>query len=216
MGATKKPEQLLDDASATPSGRPPGRSPSRATRLAGGVLILGLVVLIVGLAFQELRTRGTSAAGGITVANYRAMAKTEDRPVPQFEMPALSGTANLALRDYADKVVVLNFWATWCGPCRTEAPELESTWRAYRDRGVQFLGVNYRDDRARARAYEGEFGITYPSVFDPAGQLAFDYELVGLPTTFVIGRDGRIVYKFTGKIDSAILGRPSTTSCPGE
>ena len=199
-------EQPPENDPATPSLPPPGRSSSGAAKLAGGVLILSVVVVILGLALQELSTRGTSAAGGITVANYRAVAKADDRPAPGFEMPALSGTSSVALRDHAGKVVVLNFWATWCGPCRAEAPELESTWRAYRGRGVQFLGVNYRDDRAAAEAYEREFDITYPSAFDPAGQLAFDYELIGLPTTFVIGQGGRIVYRFTGKIDAAILG----------
>jgi DsbE subfamily thiol:disulfide oxidoreductase len=167
--------------------------------------VLGLALLVVVLAVQEIRSRGTGGVSGLTIANYRAVAQADDRPAPDFRLPALDGSGEIAMSDFRGDVVVLNFWATWCGPCRREAPGLQSTWEADRDQGVQFLGVNYRDDRAAARAYGREFGITYPSVFDPAGELAFSYELVGLPTTFIIDRDGRIVYRFVGYIDAAIL-----------
>jgi thiol-disulfide isomerase/thioredoxin len=120
-------------------------------------------------------------------------------------MAAINGGDRIRLSDLAGNVVVLNFWASWCGPCRREAPGLQGTWEAYTHRGVRFLGVDHRDDQAAARAYEGEFGITYPSVYDPAGELAFDYELVGLPTTFIIDRSGRIVFRFTGYTDAGIL-----------
>lgn len=174
-------------------------------RLGIRMAIFGLVLLVVVLAVQELRSRGTSGESGITVANYRAVAQVDDRPAPDFRMPALSGSGDIALRDFRGRVVVLNFWASWCGPCRREAAGLQSTWEAYRDGGVRFLGVNYRDDQAAARAYEREFGITYPSVYDPGGVLAFHYQLAGLPTTFIIDGAGRIVYRFVGYTDAAIL-----------
>lgn len=177
----------------------------RYARLGKRMAVFGIVLLVVVLAVQELRSRGTGGESGITIANYQAVAQADDRPAPDFEMAALDGGGRIRLSDLAGNVVVLNFWATWCGPCRRESPGLQSTWEAYRDRGVRFLGVDYRDDQAAAKAYEGEFGITYPSVYDPAGELAFDYELVGFPTTFIIDRSGRIVYRFMGYTDAAIL-----------
>ena len=177
----------------------------RYARLGKRMALLGIVLLVVVLAVQELRSRGTGGGSGITIANYRAVAQADDRPAPDFEMAALDGGVQIRMSDLAGEVVVLNFWATWCGPCRREAPGLQSTWEAYRYRGVRFLGVDHRDDQAAARAYEGQFGITYPSVYDPAGELAFDYELVGLPTTFIIDSSGRIAYRFMGYTDAAIL-----------
>jgi thiol-disulfide isomerase/thioredoxin len=102
-------------------------------------------------------------------------------------------------------VVVVNFWASWCGPCRQEAPALQRLWERYRDRGVQFLGINFRDDQAAAREYEREFGITYPSVVDPTGKLAADFQVIALPSTFVVGRDGWVEYHFTGIITEDLL-----------
>lgn len=103
--------------------------------------------------------------------------------------------------------MTLNFWASWCAPCRLEAPDLQATWEAYRQRGVQFLGVNYRDDKAAANAFTDEFRITYPSVFDPSGSLAFGYELIGVPTTFIIDGQGHVRFQFRGYLDGAVLRR---------
>ena len=167
-------------------------------------LLLGAIVLVVVLAVQELRSRGTQPVG-VSVANYRAIARADGRPAPGFTMPALDGDGTISLSTYEGRVVVLNFWASWCAPCRLEASGLERAWADFRGRGVQFLGINYRDDRAAARAFQEEFGITYPSVFDPGGTLAFDYELIGLPTTFIIGPDGRIIYRFTGYLSGTVL-----------
>jgi cytochrome c biogenesis protein CcmG/thiol:disulfide interchange protein DsbE len=169
------------------------------------VVLLAAILTLIGLGLVQLGRRGTSGATGATVANYRAVAGVEDRPAPGFTAPLLDGTGTASLADYAGEVVVLNFWASWCVPCRQEAPHLQALWERHGREGVQVLGVNYRDDPAAGRAYEGEFGITFPSVQDPSARLAFLFELVGVPTTFIITPEGRLAYRFTGKVDAEVL-----------
>ena len=146
------------------------------------------------------------------------------RPAPPFSLVRFDGM-RLRLEDLRGKVVFLNFWASWCPPCRAEAPALEATWQQLRDRDVVFVGVNTQDDEERARAFLKEFLITYPNGRDPGGRIAVDYGVWGLPETFFIGPDGRITYKHIGtlgpaliaaKIDEARRGAVSTAQGRGE
>ena len=172
------------------------------------VTTVALILLAVAvLAAQELARREGRTAAGIAVAGGAAVAVPEDRVAPDFELPSLQTGDPVALRDYRGRVVVLNFWASWCAPCRREAPALQRTSDAYADLGVRFIGVDHVDDRAAALRFVAEFDITYPSVFDPGGELAVDYGLIGLPTTFVVGRDGRIALRFVGYVDEPSLSR---------
>lgn len=109
------------------------------------------------------------------------------RTVPDFELPLLSGNGSLSSEELKGSPVVLNFFASWCVPCREEAPVLESAYRRYRDEGVAFVGVNIQDTRERARDFIDEFNITYPIVNDSDQSLAKDLEVVvGLPQTVFI------------------------------
>jgi len=125
-------------------------------------------------------------------------------PLPALQGETLQG-GSVSPADYRGKVTVVNFWATWCGPCRREQPGLERVWREFQDRGVYFLGVNYRDDPVAARAYIKEFAVTYPSIQDQAGALAYDFGFVGLPDTYVVDRSGRIRYWGFGAMDEGEL-----------
>lgn len=102
-------------------------------------------------------------------------------------------------------VIVVNFWATWCGPCRREQPMLTSLESALRDRGVRFVGVNYRDDGAAAISYLEEFSVAYPSLADPDGGVAFLFEVPFLPTTIVIDAEGQLRFRVVGEIDRETL-----------
>lgn len=160
------------------------------------------ILILAGL---EVRSRGSDLSSSLSVADYRAQAEADGSIAPEFVLPLLDGNDPVSLSSLRGSVVVLNVWASWCTPCREEAPDLEAAWKAYRDRGVAFLGVNERDNKAAAQSFVREVGITYPSVFDPDGRIAFLYGFVGLPTTYVIDAEGRIVYRFTGYLQGSIL-----------
>jgi len=183
------------------------RTGVRPRRALVTLLLVGLAGLVLLAAMTELLARdreGSSA--GITVANFRAVAESDGRRAPAFTLPSLDGS-DIHLSERPGQVIVLNFWASWCAPCRVEASDLQGVWDRYRDRGVRFIGVDYLDDDASGRAFVDEFAVTYPSAVDQAGSLASEYEVIGVPTTFVISPDGTIVFRFTGRIDAAVLSR---------
>jgi len=115
-------------------------------------------------------------------------------PAPAFSLHRLTGEGDLSLRSFRGKTVVLNFFASWCPPCKREAPELESVWRRYRSDGLVVLGVDSGDARGSARSFLSAHGVTYPIVFDPGETMALGpYAVPGLPVTYVINPAGRIV-----------------------
>ena len=129
------------------------------------------------------------------------------------QAPPVSGTtlggAKLSLSRFRGHVLVLNFWGSWCTPCRAEAPKLASLARAFSPSDVAFLGVDIRDTPASAEAFQRNFKITYPSLNDPGGQIALDFHSTvppaGIPTTLVISRSGRIAARIIGEVPYAGL-----------
>jgi cytochrome c biogenesis protein CcmG/thiol:disulfide interchange protein DsbE len=111
------------------------------------------------------------------------------------------------LAEHSGQVIVVNFFASWCAPCRQEAADLEETWREYRGRGVQFLGIAYRDAESKAQAFLQEFDVTYPSTVEPGNRTARAYGLTGVPETFVIDQHGQLVRHFLGPITKAQLSQ---------
>ena len=100
---------------------------------------------------------------------------------------------------------MVNFWPAGAAPCREEAPNLEATFQRYQQDGVHFLGVNERADLTAARTFARQVSFSFPSGFDPAGRLAFDCELLGMPTTVVIDAEGQTRYRFTGIVSASAL-----------
>ncbi|NIN67789.1 MAG: redoxin domain-containing protein [Anaerolineae bacterium] len=135
-----------------------------------------------------------SLAYGVT---SRGPGPLQEGPAPDFTLKLFDGS-QLSLSELRGQVVVLNFWASWCPPCRDEAPILESAWQRYGEAGVTVIGVDYQDTEAPALRFIEEFGITYPNGPDPRSRIAKAYGVQGVPETFVITQEGEIAKVFIG------------------
>ena len=171
------------------------RSQKIMVTAAFAVLVLALfAVLAYGLAN---RSSATGRSGMTRVG----------KPAPDFAMRLLDAGQTgsperneFRLSDHEGTPVVINFWASWCPPCRQESPGFERLWRRYRDSGIQFVGVDIQDEVADAEAYVREFGLTFPNGLDPDGKITIEYGVIGLPVTFFIGSSGIVEGRWVGAI----------------
>jgi len=126
------------------------------------------------------------------------------RPAAAFSLTTFAGSP-LSLEDLRGKVVMLNFWASWCVPaCYDEAPALERAWQAYRDKGVTVVGVDIQDKEEAARQFLSRFEHSFPNAPDSRGRVAVDYGVYGVPETFFIDRKGRVRFKHVGALTDDI------------
>jgi peroxiredoxin len=132
-----------------------------------------------------------AAVGGCTLPG-QARPTTSPSPAPAFALAGLDGGQH-ALADYRGHVVVVNFWATWCIPCRAEMPELEVEYKKHRAEGVVFLGLDWKENRRDIQAFIDERQVTYPILLDADGRAYRDYQVTLLPETFIVDRQGRVV-----------------------
>ena len=149
--------------------------------LAGGII----AVLVLALLGYGLTTTHTSLQVG--------------SPAPEVNLTAFDGSP-INLAGQRGQVVVINFFASWCPPCREEAIDVQQTWSDYRGLGVQFYGIAYKDAAPAAQAFLAEFGATYPSAIDPGSRIARAYGITGVPETFVIDQQGLLVRHFPGPV----------------
>jgi DsbE subfamily thiol:disulfide oxidoreductase len=120
-------------------------------------------------------------------------------------MPKISGLAVgggfVRPADYSGKVVLVNFWASWCPPCRQEQPRLEALWTQLKGTGdVAFIGIDYKDQSKPAQGFLSRFHVTYPSVSDPSGDLGSQFGLSFMPSTFLVDSHGQMRYRLTGDV----------------
>jgi cytochrome c biogenesis protein CcmG, thiol:disulfide interchange protein DsbE len=140
--------------------------------------------------------------GGWRLAHPGAALHGRNPEAPAFSVAALTGPGRLDLSSYAGRVIVLNFWASWYGPCRAELPLLEREWKRRRGDVVTFVGVDVRDSAGDARRALGAAGVTYPVGHDDHYAVERLYSVSALPATFVIAPDGRVVEEFAGSVDA--------------
>ena len=173
------------------------------------------------LVWASLQTRGTP--GGMGINTDFGVVEIEPKPAQDFSLELMArmdrdGEGNgdssgedgisggsVSLSEMRGKVVLVDFWASWCPPCRQEAAALEEVYREYAGPEVEFIGVNIWDLEDNAHTYVKDFGLTYPSGVDTDGVIAIDYGVRGIPEKFFIGRDGVIRQKFVGPMSADIL-----------
>jgi cytochrome c biogenesis protein CcmG/thiol:disulfide interchange protein DsbE len=134
-----------------------------------------------------------------------ALARGEREEAPNFELPPLGGGPERSLEDWRGKVVLLNYWASWCEPCRDESPLLERWHRRIQKRGGTVLGVDLLDATGPAQAFVEKFGLSYPQLRDRNGDTQELFGTVAYPETFVIDREGRIAAARRGPVDEEFL-----------
>ena len=167
---------------------------------------LPLVVVLGVVALLGVLTYGVTSSGHIeTIDN--ALAEGRRVPAPALALSPLAAKAPTSLSDYRGKVVVLNFWASWCVPCRDESPLLQRWHERIHSDGGTVLGVNVLDVRSDARAFVAEYGLTYPMLRDGSSDSSDAFGVIGYPETFVIDRRGRIAAVTHGPVDESDLRR---------
>nr|WP_256176932.1 TlpA disulfide reductase family protein [Kitasatospora aureofaciens] len=179
--------------------RPRPRVAAAAATAAAAALVL------TGCSSSASSSSGEGQLGFVTVKGTNIskadIGKRED--APDISGETLEGQ-QAKLSDYRGKVVVLNVWGSWCGPCRAEAKYLQAISEKYKDQGVQFLGVNTRDsEKTNAIRFEQEQGVTFPSIYDPAGTQLLKFPKGSLnpqsiPTTLIVDRDGKLAARGVG------------------
>jgi thiol-disulfide isomerase/thioredoxin len=156
-------------------------------------------LLLLALWFGNGESWGQS--GRAPGLNYKVVPNLEptkdSSPTPDFSLPDPSGKKG-ALKDFRGKLVLLNFWATWCLPCREEMPAMERLYQQYKNKGFTILAVDVKDSRKDALAFLKELKITYPVMLDPDGEVGLLYGAWGLPATYLIGPKGEGLARMWG------------------
>jgi peroxiredoxin len=171
-----------------------GMASGRQRWMRGVPYLLLAILVVLGVALWG----GSGAAGG-----------GQGRPLPGERAPDFSATdssgADFSLADYRGRIVVINFWATWCPQCEDEMVEFEAIWQAMEAQGVQFVGVAVDDTLNAVEAMAAEIGITYPLIVEEEGRITSAYGVTAVPETYIIAPDGNLAYFHIGVVDGEVL-----------
>jgi cytochrome c biogenesis protein CcmG, thiol:disulfide interchange protein DsbE len=166
----------------------------RVQRVGQALALIGVAALLGLLVWKVAFGREGGAAD--------ELAQGKQVEAPAFTLDRLDADGKLAIAALKGKAVVVNFWASWCIPCRDEAPVLQQTYERYRDRGLVVLGVDVNDFRQDARRFMERYGVTYPVVYDGKGSTVGKWGVTGFPETFFVDRSGRLVgERISGPVD---------------
>ncbi len=146
---------------------------------------------------MNIRKLLTGVALSVLAASSLASSDLTGRPAPDFALKSSTGE-NLRLSEYRGDVVMINFWATWCGPCRQEMPLLDDLYNRYERVGFNLLGVNIDDDSGRAMDMIRELGVNFPVLFDARKEVSKMYDVDAMPVTVIVDREGTVRYVHQG------------------
>jgi cytochrome c biogenesis protein CcmG, thiol:disulfide interchange protein DsbE len=161
-------------------------------KLVGQVTAVGLVAALLALLVWKVAGGSDSEVSGLE--------RGETPPAPAFTLDRLDRDGTVSLAAYKGKAVVLNFWASWCVPCKEEAPVLEAAWKRYRGKGAVVLGIDVQDLSADARRFARQVGWTYPLVRDGGGEVMNPYGVTGVPETLFVNRAGKVIARIQGPV----------------
>jgi cytochrome c biogenesis protein CcmG, thiol:disulfide interchange protein DsbE len=189
-----------------------------------GWIFFGVALPVVGLlgllGWAVVSSGG--APGGLGVNRVFGRVDVEDKPASDFNLELLEG-GDLALSDLRGKVVLVDFWASWCPPCRQEAQTLAQVYQEYADQPVEFVGVDIWDRREDALEYINNYNVPYPNGIDEKGTILIDYGVTGIPEKFIIDQNGVLRQKLVGPtrpetlqkiLDELLASNPPDASGP--
>ena len=188
-----------------------GACVSEESRVVRNWAVVAIIVGIVAVALwqaSELKSRASVSGGGDAGTGLTLYPGEQGILLPAIEGRTITGET-LSLQDLRGHVVVINVWGSWCAPCRAEAPDLAAISKAAAPRGVRFVGIDVRDNPAAGRAFERNYGISYPSYDDQNGLVLAQFTGIipvsAVPSTLVADRDGVIRGRVVGRVDGTTL-----------
>ena len=178
---------------------------SRATRKRNLIMLASIVPVTAFFILLGWSAVGSgNKSGGFAVNSKLGEIPIDQRVAPDFLKQSLDGEM-VSLSGLRGKVVMVDFWSSWCPPCRQEAPALAQVYREYEGKNIEFIGVIVWDDWQRAARYIQEFDLPYPNVLDELGEITIEYGVLGIPEKFFIDANGNVAQKFAGPMDSESL-----------
>ena len=185
---------MIDDE----SGAGVDRRALRRMRIAAWVCVFAALPFLIYLAVARFQQKAPEPAAPRQSSDALALERPSKALVaPDFTLESFSGK-RVRLKDFRGKVVFLNFWATWCIPCRDEMPVMEKLYKEFKDQGLEIVAVNFREDKTAVGRFFDELELTFPALLDRDGAVGEQYGAFDLPLTYFIDREGRFVGKAIG------------------
>ena len=166
--------------------------------------IKGIAILILAILISLFAIFLATGLANKASPTGRSGEQLIGRKAPEFLADSINGKP-VSLSNFPESPIILNFWASWCPPCRDETPHFEKIWRLYKEKDVVVIGINVQDDLNSANEYISEFDVTFINGMDKNGRIMVDYGVTGLPVTFFLDREGMIIGRWVGSIGASSL-----------